>query len=78
MPSVPDIPDPATAKHGLKQQLSLLEVGKGLFTANSRFLIALSGGDAGNLYRALTSPAFADRFGGPDHLLFSDGLCRAR
>lgn len=41
----------------------VLEVGKGAVRANGRFLIALSGGTTPEiLYRALTSPAFADRF----------------
>jgi 6-phosphogluconolactonase len=41
----------------------VLEVGKEAVRANGRFLIALSGGTTPEtLYRALTAPAFADRF----------------
>ena len=41
----------------------VLEVGKEAVRANGRFFIALSGGTTPEtLYRALTSPAFADRF----------------
>jgi 6-phosphogluconolactonase len=55
----------------------VLEVGKDAVRANGRFLIALSGGTTPEiLYRALTSPAFADRFDwSRTTFFFSDERC---
>lgn len=55
----------------------VLEVGKEAVRANGRFLIALSGGTTPEiLYRALTSPAFADRFDwSRTTFFFSDERC---
>ena len=55
------------------------EVGKKAVRANGRFLIALSGGTTPEtLYRALASPAFADRFDwSRTTFFFSDERCVA-
>jgi len=55
----------------------VLEVGKEAVRANGRFLIALSGGTTPEtLYKALTSPAFADRFDwSRTTFFFSDERC---
>jgi 6-phosphogluconolactonase len=55
----------------------VLEVGTEAVRANGRFLIALSGGTTPEtLYRALTSPAFADRFDWSRTIFFfSDERC---
>lgn len=55
----------------------VLEVGKEAVRANGRFFIALSGGTTPEtLYRALTSPAFADRFDwSRATFFFSDERC---
>ena len=55
----------------------VLEAGKEAVRANGRFFIALSGGKTPEtLYRALTSPAFADRFDWPRAtFFFSDERC---
>jgi len=55
----------------------VLEVGKEAVRANGRFFIALSGGTTPEtLYRALTSPAFADRFDwSRTTFFFSDERC---
>jgi 6-phosphogluconolactonase len=55
----------------------VLEVGKEAVRTNGRFLIALSGGTTPEtLYRALTSPAFTDRFDwSRTTFFFSDERC---
>jgi len=55
----------------------VLEVGKEAVRAKGRFLIALSGGATpGILYRALSSPSFADRFDwSRTSFFFSDERC---
>jgi 6-phosphogluconolactonase len=55
----------------------VLEMGKESVRANGRFFIALSGGTTPEtLYRALTSPAFADRFDwSRATFFFSDERC---
>ena len=55
----------------------VLEVGKEAVRANGRFFIALSGGTTPEiLYRALASPAFADRFDWSRTIFFfSDERC---
>jgi 6-phosphogluconolactonase len=55
----------------------VLEVGNEAVRANGRFLIALSGGTTPeSLYKAITSPAFADRFDwSRTTFFFSDERC---
>jgi 6-phosphogluconolactonase len=64
MPTDPDIRihrDSQACAEGAAE--FVLEVGKEAVRANGRFLIALSGGTTPEtLYRALTAPAFANRF----------------
>jgi 6-phosphogluconolactonase len=78
MPSVPDIrihhDHQAIAESAAEL---ILEVGKEAVRAKGRFFIALSGGTTPEiLYRALTSPAFADRFDWSKAIFFfSDERC---
>lgn len=78
MPAVPDIRihRDSQAWVGAAAEF-VLEVGKEAVRANGRFLIALSGGTTPEiLYRALTSPAFADRFDwSRTTFFFSDERC---
>lgn len=78
MPGVPDIRiyRDSQAWAGAAAEF-VLEVGKEAVRANGRFLIALSGGTTPEiLYRALTSPVFADRFDwSRTTFFFSDERC---
>ncbi|HKQ33759.1 MAG TPA: 6-phosphogluconolactonase [Nitrospiraceae bacterium] len=78
MPAVPDIRihRDSQAWTGAAAEF-VLEVGKEAVRANGRFLIALSGGTTPEiLYRALTSPAFADRLDwSRTTFFFSDERC---
>ena len=78
MPAVPDIRihNDSVAETEAAATV-VLEVGKEAIRANGRFFIALSGGTTPEtLYRALTSPAFADRFDWPrTTFFFSDERC---
>jgi 6-phosphogluconolactonase len=64
MPAVPDIRIHRDSQACAEAAAEfVLEVGKEAVHANGRFLIALSGGTTPEtLYRALTAPAFANRF----------------
>jgi 6-phosphogluconolactonase len=78
MPAVPDIRIHRDSQAWADAAAEfVLEVGKEAVRANGRFLIALSGGTTpGILYRALTSPAFADRFDwSRTTFFFSDERC---
>jgi len=78
MPSVPDIRIHSDGQAWAEAAAEfVLEVGKEAVRANGRFLIALSGGTTPeSLYRALTSPAFADRFDwSRTTFFFSDERC---
>ena len=80
MPSVPDIRIHSDSQACAEAAAEfVLEVGKEAVRANGRFLIALSGGTTPEtLYRALTSPAFADRFDwSRTTFFFSDERCVA-
>jgi 6-phosphogluconolactonase len=80
MPSVPDIRIHSDGQAWAEAAAEfVLEVGKEAVRANGRFLIALSGGTTPEtLYRALTSPAFADRFDwSRTTFFFSDERCVA-
>ena len=80
MPSVPDIRIHSDGQAWAEAAAEfVLEVGKEAVRANGRFLIALSGGTTPeSLYRALTSPAFADRFDwSRTTFFFSDERCVA-
>jgi 6-phosphogluconolactonase len=80
MPSVPDIRIHSDSQAWAEAAAEfVLEVGKEAVRANGRFLIALSGGTTPEtLYRALTSPAFADRFDwSRTTFFFSDERCVA-
>lgn len=80
MPSVPDIRIHSDSQAWAEAAAEfVLEVGKEAVRANGRFLIALSGGTTPeSLYRALTSPAFADRFDwSRTTFFFSDERCVA-
>jgi 6-phosphogluconolactonase len=78
MPAVPDIRIHRDSQAWAAAAAEfVLEVGKEAVRANGRFLIALSGGTTPEiLYRALTSPAFADRFDwSRTTFFFSDERC---
>jgi len=80
MPSVPDIRIHSDGQAWAEAAAEfVLEVGKEAVRTNGRFLIALSGGTTPEtLYRALTSPAFADRFDwSRTTFFFSDERCVA-
>ncbi|OAI43903.1 hypothetical protein AYO43_09715 [Nitrospira sp. SCGC AG-212-E16] len=78
MPVVPDIRIHRDSQAWAQAAAEfVLEVGKEAVRTNGRFLIALSGGTTPEtLYRALTSPAFADRFDWSRTIFFfSDERC---
>jgi 6-phosphogluconolactonase len=78
MPAVPDIRIHRDSQAWAEAAAEfVLEVGKDAVRTNGRFLIALSGGTTPEtLYRALTSPAFADRFDwSRTTFFFSDERC---
>jgi 6-phosphogluconolactonase len=78
MPAVPDIRIHNDSEAAAEAAATfVLEVGKEAVCVNGRFLIALSGGTTPEtLYRALTSPAFADRFDwSRTTFFFSDERC---
>ncbi len=78
MPAVPDIRIHRDSQAWAQAVAEfVLEVGKEAVRTNGRFLIALSGGTTPEtLYRALTSPAFADRFDWSRTIFFfSDERC---
>jgi 6-phosphogluconolactonase len=78
MPAVPDIRIHRDSQTWAEAAAEfVLEVGKEAVRANGRFFIALSGGTTPEtLYRALTSPAFADRFDwSRATFFFSDERC---
>jgi 6-phosphogluconolactonase len=78
MPAVPDIRIHSDGQAGAEAAAAfVLEAGKESVRANGRFFIALSGGKTPEtLYRALTSPAFADRFDwSRATFFFSDERC---
>jgi 6-phosphogluconolactonase len=78
MPAVPDIRIHRDSQAWAQAAAEfVLEVGKEAVRTNGRFLIALSGGTTPEtLYRALTSPAFADRFDwSRTTFFFSDERC---
>ena len=78
MPAVPDIRIHRDSQTWAEAAAEfVLEVGKEAVRANGRFFIALSGGTTPEiLYRALTSPAFADRFDwSRTTFFFSDERC---
>ena len=78
MPVVPDIRIHRDSQAWAEAAAEfVLEVGKEAVRTNGRFLIALSGGTTPEtLYRALTSPAFADRFDWSRTIFFfSDERC---
>lgn len=78
MPTVPDIRIYRDSQAWAEAAAEfVLEVGKEAVRTNGRFLIALSGGATPEtLYRALTSPAFADRFDwSRTTFFFSDERC---
>ena len=78
MPAVPDIRIHRDSQAWAEAAAEfVLEVGNEAVRTNGRFLIALSGGTTPEtLYRALTSPAFADRFDwSRTTFFFSDERC---
>jgi len=78
MPVVPDIRIHSDSQAVAEAAAEfVLEVGTEAVRANGRFFIALSGGATPEtLYRALTSPAFADRFDwARTTFFFSDERC---
>ena len=78
MPAVPDIRIHRDSQAWAQAAAEfVLEVGEEAVRTNGRFLIALSGGTTPEtLYRALTSPAFADRFDwSRTTFFFSDERC---
>ncbi len=78
MPAVPDIRIHSDSQAVAEAAAAfVLEVGQKAVRANGRFLIALSGGTTPEiLYRALASPAFADRFDWSRTIFFfSDERC---
>ena len=78
MPAVPDIRIHSDSQAVAEAAAAfILEAGKEAVRANGRFFIALSGGKTPEtLYRALTSPAFADRFDWSQAtFFFSDERC---
>lgn len=78
MPTVPDIRIYRDGQAWAEAAAEfVLEVGKEAVRTNGRFLIGLSGGTTPEtLYRALTSPAFADRFDwSRTTFFFSDERC---
>lgn len=78
MPAVPDIRIYRDSQAWADAAADfVLEVGKEAVRRNGRFFIALSGGTTPEtLYRALTSPAFADRFDwSRTTFFFSDERC---
>ncbi len=78
MPAVPDIRIHSNSQAVAEASAAfVLEVGQKAIRANGRFLIALSGGTTPEiLYRALTSPAFADRLDWSRAIFFfSDERC---
>ena len=78
MPAVPDIRIRRDSQAWAQAAAEfVLEVGEEAVRTNGRFLIALSGGTTPEtLYRALTSPAFADRFDwSRTTFFFSDERC---
>lgn len=78
MPAVPDIRIHRDSQAWAEAAAEfVLAVGKEAVRTNGRFLIALSGGTTPEtLYRALTSPAFADRFDwSRTTFFFSDERC---
>jgi 6-phosphogluconolactonase len=78
MPAVPDIRIHRDSQACAEAAAEfVLEVGREAVRTNGRFLIALSGGTTPEtLYRALTSPVFADRFDwSRTTFLFSDERC---
>ena len=80
MPAVPDIRIQRDSQAWAEAAAEFVQkVGKEADRANGRFLIALSGGTTPEtLYRALASPAFADRFDwSRTTFFFSDERCVA-
>jgi len=78
MPAVPDIRIHSDGQAVAEAAAAfVLEAGKEAVRANGRFFIALSGGKTPEtLYRALTSPAFVDRFDWSQAtFFFSDERC---
>ena len=78
MPSVPDIRIHSDSQAVAEAAAAfVLEVGQEAIRTKGRFFIALSGGTTPEtLYRALTSPAFADRFDwSRTTFFFSDERC---
>jgi len=78
MPAVPDIRIHRDSQAWTEAAAAfILEAGKEAVRANGQFFIALSGGTTPEtLYRALTSPAFADRFDwSRTTFFFSDERC---
>ena len=77
MPAVPDIRIHSDSQAAAAAAEFVLEVGQEAVRAKGRFLIALSGGTTPeNLYRALSSPSFADRFDWSRAIFFfSDERC---
>jgi 6-phosphogluconolactonase len=77
MPAVPDIRIHSNSQAAAAAAEFVLEVGQEAVRAKGRFLIALSGGmTPENLYRALSSPSFADRFDWSRAIFFfSDERC---
>lgn len=78
MPTVPDIRIYRDSQAWVEAAAEfVLEVGKEAVRTNGRFLIALSGGTTPEtLYRALTSPALAERFDwSRTTFFFSDERC---
>ena len=78
MPAVPDIRIHSDSQAVAEAAAAfVLEAGNEAVRAKGRFLIALSGGTTPeSLYRALASPAFADRFDwSRATFFFSDERC---
>lgn len=78
MPSVPDIRIHSDSQAAAEAAAAfVLEVGQEAIRTRGRFFIALSGGTTPEtLYRALTSPAFVDRFDwSRTTFFFSDERC---
>lgn len=77
MPAVPDIRIHSDSQAAAAAAEFVLEVGEKAVRAKGRFLIALSGGTTPeSLYRALSSPSFADRFDWSRAIFFfSDERC---
>ena len=78
MPSVPDIRIQSNSQAVAEAAAEfILEIGREAVRAKGRFFLALSGGTTPEiLYRALASPAFADRFDWSRTVFFfSDERC---